>query len=175
MTLRRRLITVILLAAFVPTLLVGAVNMVSYMLSLNETLDAHALQTTGEAAHAIDSLIQNATSDLHSLGATPLPNEARPEDIARLISVWSYTYPYFRDLLWVSPQGEVVAATDPKLVGQPLGGHTCRTHRRAAVHFERADGPHPHLGLRSGCAGVATRCRRGCVRGARAEIDDSRR
>jgi diguanylate cyclase (GGDEF)-like protein len=128
MTLRRRLITVILLAAIVPTLLVGAVNMVSYMLSINETIDAHALQTTGEAAHAIDSLIQNATSDLHSLGATPLPSEARPEDIARLISVWSYTYPYFRDLLWVSPQGEVVAATDPKLAGQPL----------AATHAELA-------------------------------------
>lgn len=120
MTLRRRLITVILLAAIVPTLLVGGMNMVSYMLSLDETIDAHALQTTGEAAHAIESLIQNAASDLHSLGATPLPNEARPEDIARLVSVWSYIYPYFRDLLWVSLEGEVVAATDPKLVGQPL-------------------------------------------------------
>ena len=119
----RRILVVLLLAVLVPILVVEAglslalLNAWRVQQLQNNLVVARGVAATANA-YVLDLLREELT-----LGVAIGPPDPLPADEAdQLLSIAQGQYPAVREFNWLSPQGAVIASSDPSLIGTSLAG-----------------------------------------------------
>lgn len=120
MKLRRRLNLAFFVGAALPAILIAVLYGATFIRSAETTQAAHELTTLRNGARAIDALLQTVIRDVRAIVAVGLPLDKGPAALQSHLSRLTYSYPYFSEILWVSPQGQVVASSDPLSTGRSL-------------------------------------------------------
>lgn len=120
MNLRQRLSFGFIVVASVPAVLMAALHSYIYLHDAEITIERNALRFIQGAAKEIDRQMQNVARDMAGFAIAGDPAENTPPDLEHQLAAYSYAYPYFREILWVDPQGLVLASSNSGHYGQPL-------------------------------------------------------
>lgn len=120
MKLRHKLNYGFSLAVILPTALVAWLHSAAYLKNAEAALDANTLAITQSTAMMLDAFMLGAARDLHGLVAASLPKTGDRAPSSQQLATYTYIYPYFNEILWVSPRGLVLASSNPAHQGQAL-------------------------------------------------------
>jgi diguanylate cyclase (GGDEF)-like protein len=122
LNLRHSIPLTLLVTGLAPALLVAGLYSFIQDRESRVVAAANLAAQVSSTAGRIDDFTRTIMRDLRALAGGTELKQGAPEPIEQLLKRHSYTYPYFRDLFWISPAGVVIADEDGEHAGEKIGG-----------------------------------------------------
>lgn len=120
MRLQYKIPLVLLATGVLPALLAVLVYSSLFFDQARQAAQEHMRDLVASAVNRLDEYQRTAAREFNALATGLLPAGTPQAVVSAQLAQNTYAYPYFKSLLWVSPAGVVLAASDPAHSGSIL-------------------------------------------------------
>lgn len=120
MNIRRKLLLLLLGVSLIPLALLFALYAFSFFETSRNNAALHLSDLADAAAQQLDDILVTGARDSKAMARHLAEHPGDAAAISAELAGFTYSYPYFAEVLWVAPSGTVRAASNPAHVGQRL-------------------------------------------------------